>query len=153
MSCGVGFRSGSGPTLLWLWCKLAAVGPVRPLAWEPPYAAGAALKGQKTKKKKKNIYGSAETYLTSIHKDAGSIPGLTQWVFMLLCVSVAVSCGAGHRCGSDPELMWLWRRLAATAPIRPLAWGPPYATGMALKRQKKKKGEKMYETILYNCNV
>ena len=27
-----------------LWCKSAAVAPVRPLAWEPPYAAGAALK-------------------------------------------------------------------------------------------------------------
>ena len=27
-------------------------------------------------------------------------------------------------------------RLAATAPIGPLAWGPSYATGAALKRQK-----------------
>jgi len=39
--------------LLWLWCRLAATTPIGPLAWEPPYAAGAALKGQKTKKKKK----------------------------------------------------------------------------------------------------
>ena len=30
---------------------MAAVAPIRPLAWEPPYAAGAALK--KTKKRKK----------------------------------------------------------------------------------------------------
>ena len=29
--------------------------------------------------------------------------------------------------------------MAATAPIRLLAWEPPYATGVALKRQKKKK--------------
>ena len=28
---------------------------------------------------------------------------------------------------------------AVTAPIRPLAWEPPYASGAALKRQKKKK--------------
>ena len=28
--------------LLWLWCRLAA--QIRPLAWEPPYAAGVALK-------------------------------------------------------------------------------------------------------------
>ena len=39
--------------LLWLWCRPAATTLIRPLAWEPPYAAGAALKGQKTKKKKK----------------------------------------------------------------------------------------------------
>ena len=33
--------------MLWLWCRPAAVAPIRPLAWEPPYAAGAALKRQK----------------------------------------------------------------------------------------------------------
>ena len=44
MSCGVGHRWGSDPTLLWLWWRPAAVAPVRPLAWEPPYAAGVALK-------------------------------------------------------------------------------------------------------------
>jgi len=52
-----------------------------------------------------------------------------------------MSCGAGRRCGSDPALLWLWHRLAATAPIRPLTWEPPYAMGIALekaKRQKKK---------------
>ena len=32
------------PMLLWLWCRLEAVAPIQPLAWEPPYAAGAALK-------------------------------------------------------------------------------------------------------------
>ena len=37
--------------LLWLWCRLAATALIRPLAWEPPYAADSALKGQKTKKK------------------------------------------------------------------------------------------------------
>ena len=32
------------PALLWLWCRLAAVALIPPLAWEPPYASGAALK-------------------------------------------------------------------------------------------------------------
>ena len=46
-------------------------------------------------------------------------------------------------------LLWLWRRPVAAAPIRPLAWDPPYAVGAALekaKRQKKKKkkGEREY---------
>ena len=37
--------------LLWLWYRPAATAPIRPLAWEPPYAVSAALKGQKTEKK------------------------------------------------------------------------------------------------------
>ena len=53
-----------------------------------------------------------------------------------------MSCGVGGRCGSDLALLRLWRRLAATAPIRPLAWEPPYATGAALKKIKKKKKKK-----------
>ena len=51
MSCGVGYRRSSDLMLLWLWCRPAPVAPIGPLAWEPPYAMGAALKGQKIKKK------------------------------------------------------------------------------------------------------
>ena len=51
---------------------------------------------------------------------------------------VAVGCGVGHRRSSDPVLLWLWHRLAATAPIRPLAWEPLYAMGTALEKYKKK---------------
>ena len=36
-------------------------------------------------------------------------------------------------------LLWPWRRLAAAAPVRPLAWKPPYALGAALKSKKEKK--------------
>ena len=46
-----------------------------------------------------------------------------------------MSCGVGRRCGSDLAWLWLWCRLAATAPIGALAWELPYATGAALKRQ------------------
>ena len=55
---------------------------------------------------------------------------------------IAVSCGVGHRRGSDLGLLWLWCKAEATAPIGPLAWESPYAAGAALekaKRQKKKK--------------
>ena len=40
-------RCGSDPTLLWLWHRPAAVAQIQPLAWELPYAAGAALKRKK----------------------------------------------------------------------------------------------------------
>ena len=44
MSCGVGWRHGLDPTLL--WHRPAAEAPIRPLAWELPYA----------KKKKKKVH-------------------------------------------------------------------------------------------------
>ena len=53
-----------------------------------------------------------------------------------------MSSGVGHRCGSDPMLLWLWCGLAATAPIQPLAWEFPYATGEALKRKTNKQTNK-----------
>ena len=35
--------------LLWLWRRLVATAPIGRLAWEPPYAEGAARNGKKTK--------------------------------------------------------------------------------------------------------
>ena len=46
VSCGVGSRCGSDLLLLWLWHRAAAVALIQPLAWELPYAAGAALKSK-----------------------------------------------------------------------------------------------------------
>ena len=49
--------------VLWLWHRPAATAPIRPLAWVPPHAAGAALDKAKTKtktktKKKKRLHGN-----------------------------------------------------------------------------------------------
>ena len=53
-----------------------------------------------------------------------------------------MSCGVGHRHGLNPALLWVWNRTAAVAPIRPLAWEPPYAKDEALEKIKKKKKTK-----------
>ena len=54
MSCGVGCRSGLDLALLWLWYRPAATARIRPLAWESPYAEGAALEKAKKTKPTKN---------------------------------------------------------------------------------------------------
>ena len=51
MSCGLGCRYGSDSALLCLWCRPAPTVPIRPLAWEHPYAVGVALKRQTNKKR------------------------------------------------------------------------------------------------------
>ena len=56
MSCGVGQRPGSDLALQWLWHRPAAIALSEPLAWEPPYAAGMALKSKKQTKKETPIY-------------------------------------------------------------------------------------------------
>ena len=51
-------------------------------------------------------------------------------------------------------LLWLWCRPAAVALTGPLAWEPPYAMGVALKRKKKNENEaqlfKMIELLIYS---
>ena len=55
VSCGVGCRCGSDPTLLWLCYRLAAAAPNGSLAWGPPYTSDMDLKRQKKKKKKADV--------------------------------------------------------------------------------------------------
>ena len=63
MSCAVGCRNSSDPALLWLWHRLVATAPIGPLAWEPPYAEGAALEEAKrqTNKQKECVYMHVNT--------------------------------------------------------------------------------------------
>jgi len=72
--------------------------------------------GCKNKDTRSSHHSSAERNLTSIHENAGLIPGLTQGV-------------------KDLVLLWLWCSPATTASIQPLAWEPPYAIGVALKKK------------------
>ena len=60
-----------------------------------------------------------------------------------------MNCGVGCRHRLDPALLWLWYRLAATAPIPPLSWELPLATSAALKRKKKIVGR--HKTMYTKC--
>ena len=68
-------------------------------------------------------------------EDEGSIPGLVQWVKDLELPQAATH-SIDHRWVLD--LVCLWHRLAAAAPVGPLAWELPCAADMAIKRGKKK---------------
>ena len=63
--------------LLWLWHRAAAVAPIRPLAWEPSYAAGEALNKQikenRTEKNILNLFGviyfkNSNKHISLLHK-------------------------------------------------------------------------------------
>ena len=68
--------------------------------------------------------GAAETNPTRNRNHEVSISGLAQWV-------------------KDLALLWLWRRPAAVAPIGPIDQEPPHAVGVAQKRKKNKKKNKV----------
>ena len=50
--------------------------------------------------------------------------------------SITVSCGVGHRRGSDLPLLWLWCRPVATAPVWHRVWQPPHAVSVTPKSNK-----------------
>ena len=77
--------------------------------------------------------GSTEMNPTNIHEDVGLIPDPVQW---FKGSGIAPKC-VGHKRGSDPMLLWLWRRPAAATLIQPLACELPYATLGDLKNKTK----------------
>ena len=95
MSCGVGRRHSSGPELLWLWYRPAATDLIQPLAWNPPYAVGAALKEKKKKKKKKK-------------KSKSGVPSVVHQNWWRFCnARMQVRSLAWHSGLKDPALLQL----------------------------------------------
>ena len=77
------------PTLLWLWRRPAATVLIGPLAWEPPYALGAALKKKKVKKRRLHL-------VTLTFADSIFSAGLPFVVVVVVVVVVAIPsiCGS-----------------------------------------------------------
>ena len=66
MSCGVGGKCGSDPVVLWLWGRPETTAQIQSLAWETPYASGAALKRKEKKKSPESVTYSIMTKVNNI---------------------------------------------------------------------------------------
>ena len=84
------------PALLWLWCRLAAVASIQPLAWELPYAAGATLRKEKKKDKKREKKKRKEKKQHNKNQTK-SCHSVSQPSPLVSLSEVEVSSGQGHR--------------------------------------------------------
>ena len=131
MSYSVGGRLSSNLVLLWLWRRPVATAPIQPLAWEPSYASGEALKRQKTKTKTKRIHSK-------------EIP---LWHNRIISVSGALERRLDPRPAQwvkDPALLQLWLTLQLWLGSDP--W-PGNSTCCGVAKKKKKKNSQKEERV------
>ena len=110
MSFGVGHRPGLDPALRWLQCRLAAAALIRPLGWEPPYAASVALKSKKKEKTPQN-----PTLVSNIPSPTPSWPQTAQapdrhltGFVILLGTGLLLFTGAENSTPASQVLICLW---------------------------------------------
>ena len=83
-----------------LWCRLGAVTPVRPLAWELPCAAGAALK----KRKNGNHWLALKYYLLWKHDPNKHVK---------INIFFPKSCGSAFSFVAHTPSLWSWKKLSS----------------------------------------
>ena len=97
MSCGVGRRCSTDLALLWLWHRPVATAPIRPLAWELPYAAGVALEKKGKKKDEKKIFCPFFDWVFGVFLDKAPRDICTFWRLILVgcfvCEDFLPFCG------------------------------------------------------------
>ena len=100
---------GKHPVLPWLWCRPAAAAPIQPLAWEPPYAVGAALKRQNKKNKNKKNPSKKAQLQRSVQEHESLQPEKTAKCDMCLQEKPqkVILCG-GLSEGPKSRPSWLW---------------------------------------------
>ena len=126
VSCGVGRRCSLDLALLWLWCRLAAIALIRPLAWEPSYATNTALK--KAKKKKK----SEKVKKKNGNQNYNEILFLSEWLSLKsLKITNVVEKGNLPHCWWDCKLVQpLWK--TAWKVLKKLNMELPYNPAISL---------------------
>ena len=90
--------------LLWLQCRPAAAAPIRPLARELPYAAGAALK----RKRKKSATTTKKYKTKTFDSEMLMTAELTAVKKCILCLFLLNVLSQTHCCVS-PQAPWLFR--------------------------------------------
>ena len=153
MSCSVRCRRSSDLALLWLWCRPAATAMIRPLAWEPPYATGSALKKkrykgivcvrvwQKKTKDKKIKINCLNALFNGKYWSLGKKDHTPSW-----CSRKKSEMAAR----GVPWRTWVLRtwHCHSVPQVIPLAQELPHAMGTATKKKKKKKEEKPTAAVL-----
>jgi len=108
---------GSDPALLWLWCRPAAAAPIRPLAWEPPYATSAAVKkkggGEAANPERRRALLTRWMCTTSLFMTEGP-PGPKPSASTLTSTADSLSCWG-----------WGWTSPGMSESILTLCFNPP----------------------------
>ena len=91
MICGVGHRRGLDPTLLWLWCRPAAIALIRPLAWKPPCAVGVAIKYKQKESKTHSLKNNLHLNMKSSIHFSNKLSHIVFWGIFLPFVFFKIS--------------------------------------------------------------